>query len=286
MIAVAGALGWVAGPEAGGDLHEPLDRPEAGAAGRILLVEDNPVNQRVAAELLRRRGYEVATATNGREALEAIERALFDAVLMDIQMPEMDGLEATRRLRADARFADLPVIAMTAHAFKGDRDRCLLAGMNDYVAKPVRADQVAAVLERWIASKPSTVSPVPDAPAEPKPAAGPDDQQAVDMQAAMHNCGGIRELLDSVVATFLDSAAGHIDAIERDMRAGHWKSVARLAHNLTGSAATVGALPMRSLAVTLEGAAEEGDSDRAAALVPQLKAQLSAIRVFFETAGR
>jgi len=122
-----------------------LRRSEA----RVLLVEDNPVNRRVATGLLEKIGCEVATAENGRLALECLEQASFDLILMDVQMPEMDGFEATSRIRADDRLRRLPVIAMTAHAMEGDRERCLAAGMDDYISKPVKPSGLHDIILRW-----------------------------------------------------------------------------------------------------------------------------------------
>ncbi len=118
---------------------------------RVLLVEDNPVNQQLACRLLERAGYEVVTAWNGREACEALERERFAAVLMDVQMPEMDGYEATAAIRVrEGQERHTPIIAMTAHAMKGDREQCLASGMDDYLTKPLRLEEMLMTLERWI----------------------------------------------------------------------------------------------------------------------------------------
>lgn len=117
---------------------------------RLLVVEDNPVNQRVAVAMLERLGHRVEVAGNGHEAVEAVERFAYDLVLMDVQMPELDGYEATRRIRAlPQRAARLPIIAMTANALKGDAEKCLAAGMDDYLAKPVSSDALTAMLRKW-----------------------------------------------------------------------------------------------------------------------------------------
>lgn len=117
--------------------------------GCILLVEDNMVNQKMVASILQKRGYSVEVTSNGQEALEALERRPFHLVLMDVQMPVMDGLEATRLIRRDKRFTALPIVAMTAHAMEGDREGCLAAGMNGYISKPVYSDHLLSVVEEF-----------------------------------------------------------------------------------------------------------------------------------------
>jgi CheY-like chemotaxis protein len=114
------------------------------------VVEDNPVNQLVAAEMLKRLGLHADVAGNGAEALEVLDRLPYDLILMDCQMPVMDGFEATRRLRKQADGPRLPVIAMTANAIRGDRERCLDAGMDDYLPKPVRISELKAMMRRWL----------------------------------------------------------------------------------------------------------------------------------------
>jgi CheY-like chemotaxis protein len=121
---------------------------------RILIAEDNIVNQQVASLLLKKRGHKQEAVANGIETLAALERAEFDVILMDCQMPDMDGYEATRRIRQGTRQSDIWIIALTANAMAGDRERCLDAGMNDYLSKPMREPELAAVLARFRASRP------------------------------------------------------------------------------------------------------------------------------------
>ena len=152
LVEIHGGKIWVESEVGrGSTFHVAIEFPRAPTASaeeapgecetrpsRILVVEDNPVNQRVVAGLLAKRGYRISVANHGREALTALERSSFALVLMDVQMPVLDGLETTRLMRQDARWQTLPVIALTAYAMAGDRQRCLDAGMNDYLPKPVR----------------------------------------------------------------------------------------------------------------------------------------------------
>jgi signal transduction histidine kinase/CheY-like chemotaxis protein len=134
---------------------EPLARAVASSSGsdgnaRLLIVEDNAVNQRVVLAMLRKKGYTTEVANNGQEALEILARGSFDVVLMDVQMPVMDGLETTKAIRADARWKHLPVIAMTAHAMTGDKGRCLSAGMDEYLTKPLKAPLLIETIEKYV----------------------------------------------------------------------------------------------------------------------------------------
>jgi CheY-like chemotaxis protein len=126
---------------------------------RVLVVEDNPVNQQVVAGLLGRRGYRTSAVNNGREALAALETGTFDLVLMDVQMPELDGLETTRLIRQDKRWLTLPIVGLTAHATAGDRERCIEAGMNEHVAKPVRLAALLGIVRKYAAAAGEPLSP-------------------------------------------------------------------------------------------------------------------------------
>jgi len=126
---------------------------------RVLVVEDNPVNQRLTSRLLEKRGHRVTVTANGREAVESVEKQTFDLILMDVQMPEMDGFEATAviREREKRNSAHTPIIALTAHAMKGDQERCLAAGMDGYLTKPIRSQELDEVLEKYLARRAATV---------------------------------------------------------------------------------------------------------------------------------
>jgi CheY-like chemotaxis protein len=158
LEACAAALEKAAAPPAASEAVAPEgDRATSPAVGRILLAEDNRVNQKVALKLLERLGYAADVAENGREVVAALAKRRYDIVLMDVQMPEMDGLEATRRVRGDLPEESQPrIIAMTANATQEDRAACLAAGMDDFLSKPVAAAQLAAALERWTSAPASS----------------------------------------------------------------------------------------------------------------------------------
>ena len=218
---------------------------QALAGARLLLVEDNPVNQELACELLRRAGIEVVLADNGMRALEMLERQVFDAVLMDCQMPELDGYEATRRLRQDARWAQLPVIAMTANAMVGDRDKALAAGMNDHVPKPIKPAQLFGTLARWIGSAGAA-----------RAVAGPFDEAAlresgVEPGSALHT---------RLLTMFADRSS-HFGARFRSA-GGDRVTATRMAHDLKSEAALLGARQLSTVAAELEAACEQDGPDR------------------------
>jgi CheY-like chemotaxis protein len=135
------------------------DVRDSSAHHSVLLVEDNAVNQRLAARLLEKRGHRVAVTANGREALDALEKSAYDLVLMDMQMPEMDGFEATAAIRERERFKGdhIPIIALTAHAMKGDRERCLAAGMDGYLSKPIRPQELDELLQKYVVRRTGTL---------------------------------------------------------------------------------------------------------------------------------
>jgi two-component system, sensor histidine kinase and response regulator len=223
--------------------------------GHVLLVEDNAMNQLVATKILEKLGYTVALAENGREALEAIAGSAFDAVLMDCQMPDMDGYEATRQLRRlesdDGR--RLPVIAMTAAAMEGDRERCLAAGMDDYVTKPVRSIAVDAVLARWIGDREQLAPAATIAAAAPLETGPPLDPERLAMLRELD--GGDGELLSAVVSEFVGDSTQQLGAVATALIEGDPHVVERAVHNLKGASANLGATTLADLCGELEALA-------------------------------
>jgi len=222
----------------------------------ILLVEDNPVNQKVAGTMLKKAGHRVRIADNGKLALEALEAFVPDLVFMDVQMPVMDGLTATGIIRSDPRWEGLPIVAMTAHAMKGDRERFLAAGMSDYVSKPIRMEEVKAVIERQAgASKGATAADTPSSKEK--------KVQILNEDLALERLAGDREMLAMLQEMILEEAPAMMDAVERSVADQCAQSLREAAHSLKGSMAQLGAERVADLAYKLElmGADDQlGDS--------------------------
>jgi CheY-like chemotaxis protein len=216
---------------------------------RILLAEDNAVNQRLAASLLERRGHKVTIAANGREALTALEGQPFDVVLMDVQMPEMGGFEATaaiRALEAERKAPRLPIIAMTAHAMKGDRERCLAAGMNEYLTKPLDPRQLCALVEQMAGSA----------------ASGHSGGELISIPTeVLARVGGDRELLAEISRLFVDDAPRHLSKIREALSARDGEALRRAAHGLKGAAANFDAVGVVRAARALEEMGRTGEFD-------------------------
>ena len=232
--------------------------PAAAPAGlrglRALLVEDTEFNQIVAGELLRGvAGMQLSIASDGEQALTMLAAEPFDLVLMDVQMPGMDGYEVTRRIRQQPRHAQLPIVAMTAYAMARDRQRCLQAGMNDVITKPVEPTELFAVLHRWAPATPA--APAVDAatpPAEPMPGAA-----AVDVADGLRRCGGRQALYRRLVHKVLDLGARDIVRLQQALRGADWTTVALLAHATISSAGSVGARQLSELARQLQAVAQQ-----------------------------
>ena len=270
------------------DASEPVPRrimseePKAPARAQVLLVEDNSVNQLVAIGQLQRLGHGCVVASSGAEALAAIGRQNFDIVLMDIQMPDMDGYEATRRIRQmEGPVSKIPIVAITAHALAGEREKCLGAGMNDYLAKPVSLEQIGAVIRLW-ASKESE-QPAP-------PAASPDmmeqdDQYVLDRERVSSFLAISRTqsgFLEGLVKTFRQDVPSRIDALRAAVSTGDVQDLANAAHAMKSSSGSVGAKRMHSMAASLEGAARAGRIDGAEAAIEQIAAEFRRVLVAYD----
>jgi signal transduction histidine kinase/DNA-binding response OmpR family regulator/HPt (histidine-containing phosphotransfer) domain-containing protein len=248
---------------------------------RVLLVEDNPVNQEVAREMLHTLGVEVDAAAGGEEALRKIRAERFDAVLMDCQMPDLDGYETTRRLRAwelEQHRAHTPVIALTANALSGDAEKCLAAGMNHYLSKPFTTEQLHSVLD-FFAAPQAAAAPggLPEREPEPGPerAPGPDgtlpvlDPRAVSRIRTLA-ASGRRDLLPRLAALYASSSAVLVQSLREATRAADAEALLQAAHGLKSSSANVGALQLAGLCRDLEAAASAREFQGAASTLERL----------------
>mgnify|MGYP001829258290 CR=1 FL=1 len=254
------------------DLDMEALRPVQGS--RLLLVEDNLINQQVATEFLEQAGFVVDIANHGREALDKLERATYDGVLMDIQMPVMDGYTAACKIREDPRFEDLPILAMTANAMVEDRERALAVGMNDHITKPIEPKELFAALLKWVQHGERAL-PEAGRSAAVLPKAGADDLPAglpgIDVVRGVERVGGNRRLFRKLLVEFRQDHGEDITAIREALAGGEAERAQRLAHTIKGVAATVGARELNARALELEAAIKEGSEDSYEALIAGLE---------------
>ncbi|MEW6666525.1 MAG: response regulator [Thermodesulfobacteriota bacterium] len=293
----------------------------------ILLVEDNEVNQKVAMEMLSRRGHQVTVAANGIEAISAFEENRFDLILMDVQMPEMDGLEATRRIRAmelkaqgsklkagetsmelkaqgsklkegeesaggaQASFqssivnrqSSIPIVAMTAHALKGDRERCLEAGMDDYLAKPIRAVELFDMIDRLGALAARTEAQAEDPVCAVKEPEAP-LEEIFDREKALEVVAGDMGLLKEIVGLFFEKAPAYMNQLKEGISNHDRPLVERIAHTLKGSAASLGALRTSQASYRLERMGKEDRLEEAMDALSELERELKTLETVLTNA--
>ncbi|HXB56470.1 MAG TPA: response regulator [Vicinamibacteria bacterium] len=297
----AGVSGYLTKPVDEADLHDCLGQVLFGAAtkerpslvtrhslresrppsaARVLVAEDNEVNQKVAVRILEKLGYRVDVADSGREAVEACLKTPYAALLMDCQMPEMDGFQATARIRErQGAGPRTPIIAMTASAMKGDRERCLAAGMDDYVSKPVDPEALAAILQRWVAREGvpagAQEEPVADAPRSVAPV----DEAVL---ATLWAIDGDGSLLREVIDTFLRIAPLRLAGLRKAGQKGDAPSLERLAHSFLGSCGNLGARQMAALCGRLEDLGRSGAAAGAPPLVTALESEYAVVRQALE----
>ncbi len=210
----------------------------------VLLADDSPTNRRLAMRLLEKRGHAVTAVENGVEALRALDKDAYDVILMDVQMPEMDGLEATEAIReAEALTGGhIPIIALTAHAMRGDRDRCLAAGMDAYVSKPFQAEELFATIEQLVSYTAVQSSPTGERGAGESGPAGPQEAGSlIDIGGALSRMGGSAEVLAEVTEIFLSGYPGQFEELRRAVAGQDMPTAAKVAHRLKGELGTIGA---------------------------------------------
>ncbi|AFV25023.1 multi-sensor hybrid histidine kinase [Methanolobus psychrophilus R15] len=240
---------------------------------RILLAEDNIVNQKVAQSMLKKLGFRTDTVANGAEALKALEMIPYDLVLMDVQMPEMDGLAATRLIRYSGSAVlnkDVPIIAMTAHAMKGDRERFIESGMDDYISKPVSMEALKRVLDKWLATiqregHEGTLSHTDkDAPAKPL---------VFDREALFERIMGDEDLARRLIAIFLKDMPKHVYELRKTIEKGEISGVSAYAHKIKGASANLGGMALSDVASRMEKAGNIGKLEDITAIMPELEKQ-------------
>ncbi len=280
----------------GGDAYRlappPLDAvPDTRAlhGARALLVEDNDINQEVATAFLQDAGLQVDVAPNGAVALDMVQQRPYDIVLMDMQMPVMDGLTATRHIRTLAQLADLPIVAMTANAMAGDSQRCIDAGMNDYIAKPVDPQLLLTKLLQWVRPGARPASPAAAAPAVPPEDAALTAPLAATASPVLDPAAGLRQVLGreplyhNLLRKFLTGQTDTAGQLAQCVAEARWNDARRTAHTLKGVAAQIGAAHLSELAAQIEHAVAAHEPPVAtlaplqAALATELQAVLQAV---------
>jgi len=237
---------------------------ESRHALRILLAEDNLVNQQVATAMLLKRGHQVDVVGNGREAVDAVRARDYDLVLMDIQMPEMDGFAATQAIRLLPRGRTLPIIALTAHALSGERERCLERGMTGYLAKPFKAHDLFAAVEGRTDATADTA------------AAAPLPVDLAAFRGTMREAGA-EAAVDGILATFASSLPQRLEALAEAIRGGVAEPIERAAHAFRSAAATIGAHRLAQLLEAMETSARSGDVSRARSALPDVTSEAQTV---------
>lgn len=279
-------------------------RPYAESNVRILLVEDNVINQQVALGILERLGLSAKAVFNGAEALDALAESPYDLIFMDIQMPVMDGFEATSRIRAAKQRQQempngagvdesgkscpwmIPIIAMTAHAMQGDRERCLDAGMNDYLSKPITVQALVDVLEKWLPGirkdvpNPSTQDRISSSEcAGDIPSTVPSSNTEIfDRKDLLGRLMGDQAMARRILIGFLDELPRQIQALRDFLNEGDILSVERQAHSIKGASATVGGEALRSMAFKMEKAAKSEDLNALQGYMAEIESQFEVLK--------
>jgi CheY-like chemotaxis protein/HPt (histidine-containing phosphotransfer) domain-containing protein len=252
---------------------------------RILLAEDNPVNQKLTTVLLQKAGYMVDVVENGRQAVEKVQQEKYSAILMDVQMPEMDGYDATLRIRRlGGEVGRIPIVAMTAHAMKGDRERCLEAGMDSYLSKPLDAKMLIHVLDQFVVSEDENILAAGKIALEP--AAEKNAGKTVppiDIEAAMPTFDNDRSFFLEMCQDFINHLPIRVEELRKAFAAGDTVRLNRSAHNLKGVAANFGAKPLTALALELETRTAGGDLETAPELIDKIQSEALRVLEFLAT---
>ena len=258
----------------------PSEASHPGPAARILVAEDNATNREVALAQLQKLGYRADAVPNGAEAVKALEQGVYNLVLMDCEMPVMDGYQATRAIRGSMR-PNIPIIAVTADAMSGDRDRCLCEGMNDYLSKPVELGRLAEVLAKWLPA-PNLDSGTGAGPGSGNGAAA---KPVFDEGAFLGRLMGDRKLAGIVLRGFLQDVPSQLENLRQRLQNADSLGTRSQAHMLKGAAATVAADDLRAIALAMEQAGRAGEMDRCRQLLPQVAEEFERFKRALDWAG-
>ncbi|HDL18572.1 MAG TPA: response regulator, partial [Bacteroidetes bacterium] len=243
---------------------------------KILLAEDNVVNQKLALKLLEKNGYKADVAADGKEVLRALQDKHYDLILMDVQMPELDGFETTAIIRAEEKSnVHIPIVAMTAHAMKGDRERCLEAGMDDYLAKPIKPAEVTKALTRWVGHI--------DAPEEPvkiEKTTTPGNAKPVNLKVLYEVIGDDLDMIAEMIGLFLGNSRGRIKNLVKALKKQDCDLIEREAHALKGASGGIGAAQLYELCQKLEDAGEAHNVRDATVLFSPLKQEFDRVQQY------
>jgi signal transduction histidine kinase/CheY-like chemotaxis protein/ligand-binding sensor domain-containing protein len=250
----------------------------------ILLAEDNHVNQAVASGILAKQGHTLAVANNGLEALSLLAQRAFDLVLMDIQMPEMDGLTATQRIRESEKLTQrhLPIIAMTAYAMKGDRERCIAAGMDGYVSKPINAESLESAMAN--ALRGTNLSGQSESSDDHESKGMSQGLVSWSMEQTLEKLGGDEKLLQEVLEIFLEEAPKHVSALQIALDQGSGEAVERAAHSLKGELSYLSMSELSSSALDLEEMGRKSDLEGVSRLLPRFEVDVSQLLISMRSA--
>ncbi len=245
----------------------------------ILLVEDNLINQKLMTKLLSKNGYSVDVAENGMRAIEAVKTHTYQLVLMDGQMPEMDGFEATHHIREwEGDGAHIPIIAMTAYAMKGDRERCLMSGMDDYLSKPIDPEEIFTTIEKWIRQDTSLKVEYGEPPNQDSPGL----DAPIDFAKAMPRFGGDRFFFKELLTEFVEHLNERCQSLRQTLLTQNAEEITRQAHNLKGAAANFGADRLSSAASDLEIQARGNNLNNATTLIDKIELEFPKLKEFLE----
>ncbi len=280
-------------PEAAPENHQIVTRhsaremchPAIDTRKRILLVEDNIINQQVALGFLKKLGLKADATANGEEALSALSHIPYDLVLMDVQMPVMDGFEATRRIRdkkSKVLSHDVPVIAMTANALQGDRENCLQAGMNDYVSKPIDPQKLSDVLQSWLPAVEVTVEAQSEKDLASEPVEDPNQPPVFDKKSLMQRLMDDEELARSILEIYLTETPRQLQELKDCLEKGDMGGIELHSHTIKGSSANIGGEALRAAALVVEKCTKSGDLEGARAGLPEMERQYGRLKAVLE----